>query len=157
MKKADLRYGFTTGACAAAAAKGAALMLREQEIAEEVELTLPAGVTARFCLHGQNIGTNTASCYVINDAGDVLTALHVVTNSTAISLTFADGSELPARILAQHPENDTALLRASQPPHCSWARQSRGMIADSCRPSGYFAICCFAQARFSAVKENSFG
>jgi S1-C subfamily serine protease len=53
---------------------------------------------------------------VINDTGDVLTALHVVTNSTVISLTFADGSELPATILAQHPENDTALLRTSQPP-----------------------------------------
>lgn len=53
---------------------------------------------------------------VVNDTGDVLTALHVVTNSTVISLTFADGSESTAEILVQHPENDTALLRASQPP-----------------------------------------
>ncbi len=53
---------------------------------------------------------------VINDTGDVLTALHVVTNSTVISLTFANGSEVQAKILAQHPENDTALLRADQPP-----------------------------------------
>ncbi len=53
---------------------------------------------------------------VINDTGDVLTALHVVTGSTVISLTFANGSEVQAKILAQHPENDTALLRANQPP-----------------------------------------
>jgi S1-C subfamily serine protease len=53
---------------------------------------------------------------VINDNGDVLTALHVVTNSTVISLTFADGSESAAKILDQHPENDTALLRVSRPP-----------------------------------------
>src|SRR5262245_27763621 len=31
------------------------------------------------------------------------------------------------------------------------------MIADCWRPSGYFSICFFAQAVFSAVKENSFG
>jgi len=70
MTKAKLRYGFTTGACAAAAAKGAALMLREQQIVDEVEITLPASVNARFRLHGQNVVNGTASCYVIKDSGD---------------------------------------------------------------------------------------
>ncbi len=65
-----LRYGFTTGACAAAAAKGAALMLREQQIVDEVELTLPVGVTARFRLHGQKVGKDIASCYVVKESGD---------------------------------------------------------------------------------------
>src|SRR5436305_2086235 len=45
----------------------------------------------------------------------------------------------------------------SQPPFCSWARHNNGMIADCWRPAGYFVICCFAHAAFSAVKENSFG
>ena len=31
------------------------------------------------------------------------------------------------------------------------------ITAEFCRPSGYFAICCFAQAAFSAVKANSLG
>src|SRR5215469_8013651 len=44
-----------------------------------------------------------------------------------------------------------------QPPACSCARHNSGITAEACRPSGYFAICCLAQARFSAVKENSFG
>jgi cobalt-precorrin-5B (C1)-methyltransferase len=65
-----LRYGFTTGACATAAAKGAALMLREQQVVDEVEITLPAGVTTRFRLHGQKIGNDTASCYVVKESGD---------------------------------------------------------------------------------------
>lgn len=65
-----LRYGFTTGACAAAAAKGAALMLREQQVVDEVELTVPAAVTARFRLHGQKVGKDTASCYVVKESGD---------------------------------------------------------------------------------------
>ena len=53
---------------------------------------------------------------VINDNGNILTALHVVTNSTVITVTFADGTHSRAQILMQHPENDTALLEASQLP-----------------------------------------
>ncbi len=47
---------------------------------------------------------------VINDSGNILTALHVVTNSTVITVTFADGTHSSAQILDQHPENDTAML-----------------------------------------------
>ncbi len=53
---------------------------------------------------------------VINDSGNILTALHVVTRSTAITVTFADGTHSSAQILMQHPENDTALLEAGQLP-----------------------------------------
>jgi cobalt-precorrin-5B (C1)-methyltransferase len=65
-----LRHGYTTGACATAAARGAALMLREQQLVDEVDITLPAGETARFRLHGQRLSDDGASCYVIKDAGD---------------------------------------------------------------------------------------
>jgi cobalt-precorrin-5B (C1)-methyltransferase len=65
-----LRSGYTTGACAAAAAKGAALMLVHQMSVREVSIELPAGVSASFRLSGQNYGANTASCFVIKDAGD---------------------------------------------------------------------------------------
>lgn len=65
-----LRHGFTTGACAAAAAKGAALMLREQRRIETVELVLPAGINATFALHGQHLDDRSAACCVIKDAGD---------------------------------------------------------------------------------------
>jgi cobalt-precorrin-5B (C1)-methyltransferase len=65
-----LRYGYTTGACAAAAAKGAALMLKEQRLVEEAEIALPAGEPATFRLHGQEFTENFASCFVVKDAGD---------------------------------------------------------------------------------------
>lgn len=67
---APLRSGYTTGACAAAAAKGAALMLARQEKVRAVTIDLPAGVSATFLLHGQTISTDSASCYVVKDAGD---------------------------------------------------------------------------------------
>ncbi len=44
-----------------------------------------------------------------------------------------------------------------QPLACSCARQRIGITADACRPSGYFAICPFAQARFSSLKAKLAG
>ena len=68
--KRNLRSGYTTGACAAAAAKGAALMLVKQDFVTEVRIDLPAGVSATFQLHGQSFSANDASCFVVKDAGD---------------------------------------------------------------------------------------
>jgi S1-C subfamily serine protease len=53
---------------------------------------------------------------VVDLAGDILTCLHVVANATAIEVTFADGTKSPATIQATQPENDIAVLRATQPP-----------------------------------------
>ncbi|MDD2273138.1 MAG: cobalt-precorrin-5B (C(1))-methyltransferase CbiD [Desulfuromonadaceae bacterium] len=69
MKK-KLRSGYTTGACAAAAVKGAALMLRDQALCSEVSIDLPAGFSATFQLHGQSYSLHEASCFVVKDAGD---------------------------------------------------------------------------------------
>lgn len=69
MKK-SLRHGYTTGACAAAAARGAALMLRDQASVGEVDIVLPRGETVRFRLHGQEFDRDAASCFVVKDAGD---------------------------------------------------------------------------------------
>jgi len=70
MSGKELRYGFTTGSCAAAAAKAAAQMLRDQALVDEVQLTLPCGKGARFRIMGGVLRDNTASCYVVKDAGD---------------------------------------------------------------------------------------
>jgi cobalt-precorrin-5B (C1)-methyltransferase len=70
MNGKNLKYGFTTGSCAAAAVKGAAQMLRDQTLVDEVQLTLPCGETAKFRILGGVLRDNTASCYVVKDAGD---------------------------------------------------------------------------------------
>lgn len=69
MKK-TLRHGYTTGACAAAAAKGAAQMLARQTEVAEVTIGLPAGVSATFPVHGQRFSAHEATCFVVKDAGD---------------------------------------------------------------------------------------
>src|SRR5204862_3381222 len=45
----------------------------------------------------------------------------------------------------------------TQPSCCSCTRQRIAITAEACRPGGYFAICCFAQARFSSVNEKLAG
>ncbi len=70
MAARQLRSGFTTGACAAAAAKGAALLLAGEASVATVEIDLPAGFRAAFLLHGQFCDGTTARCFVIKDAGD---------------------------------------------------------------------------------------
>lgn len=68
--KRELRSGYTTGTCAAAAAKGAAQMLFTQELVREVTIELPSGDIATFSLHGQSFTENSATCFIIKDAGD---------------------------------------------------------------------------------------
>jgi S1-C subfamily serine protease len=53
---------------------------------------------------------------VVDAAGDILTALHVVTGATSIKLTFADGSTSTADVTVRQPANDIAVLQASQLP-----------------------------------------
>jgi cobalt-precorrin-5B (C1)-methyltransferase len=84
-----LRHGYTTGACAAAAAKGAAIMLRDRKPVSEVEILLPGGEPVRFALHGQEVGPAAASCFVVKDAGDDPD----VTNGAAIHATVSLGGE----------------------------------------------------------------
>jgi S1-C subfamily serine protease len=60
--------------------------------------------------------TGLGSGVVVNLDGDILTSLHVVDGATAIELTFADGSTSPAEIVGTQPENDIAVVRATEPP-----------------------------------------
>jgi S1-C subfamily serine protease len=53
---------------------------------------------------------------IVNDAGDILTSLHVVANEPSLIVTFADGTQSPAKIAVAQPDNDIAVLTASQLP-----------------------------------------
>jgi cobalt-precorrin-5B (C1)-methyltransferase len=97
MTRNRLRHGYTTGACAAAAAKGAALMLREQRPVEEAEIVLPAGITATFPLHGQELAEGSASCFVVKDAGDDPD----VTNGAEIHVSIRVDFFTPNRIVLE--------------------------------------------------------
>jgi cobalt-precorrin-5B (C1)-methyltransferase len=89
-----LRHGFTTGACAAAAAKGAALLLAGQRCVERVEIELPAGFAASFELHGQRFDAEQAACFVVKDAGDDPDVTDGVEVHAEVRLIPAEGESL---------------------------------------------------------------
>jgi S1-C subfamily serine protease len=61
-------------------------------------------------------GHRVGSGVVINDSGDILTSLHVVADASDIQLAFSDGTQSSAEVIVEQPENDIAVLHASQPP-----------------------------------------
>lgn len=82
VKRRGMRTGYTTGACAAAAAKAATLALLTGEPVREITIRLPIGQDATFQIHrceidskdsvlnGSVSRTATAVCSVIKDGGD---------------------------------------------------------------------------------------
>lgn len=53
---------------------------------------------------------------IVSDAGEILTALHVVQDADTIEVTFADGTQTTAQIAAAQPEIDIAVLAPAQLP-----------------------------------------
>jgi cobalt-precorrin-5B (C1)-methyltransferase len=72
MTKPDrpLRYGWTTGTCAAAAAKAAYTALLTGEFPDPVEVALPRGERPAFALATTKAGDGAATAGVVKDAGD---------------------------------------------------------------------------------------
>ena len=68
--KESLRYGWTTGACAAAAAKAAFAALVTGEFPDPVTITLPKGQTPAFALATTRLAAGRAEAGIVKDAGD---------------------------------------------------------------------------------------
>jgi cobalt-precorrin-5B (C1)-methyltransferase len=65
-----LRLGYTTGSCAAAAAKAAAYMLLSGRRKEKISLETPKGITLELDIEDIEAGEGFVSCAVRKDAGD---------------------------------------------------------------------------------------
>jgi cobalt-precorrin-5B (C1)-methyltransferase len=70
MPERPLRYGWTTGACAAAAAKAAYTALLTGAFPDPVEVTLPKGQRPAFSLATTELGEGSATAGIVKDAGD---------------------------------------------------------------------------------------
>jgi cobalt-precorrin-5B (C1)-methyltransferase len=64
------RTGFTTGACAAAAARAAMLGLAGGSVPDEVESLLPNGTRVRFAVHDGRCEADRAHAMIVKFAGD---------------------------------------------------------------------------------------
>jgi cobalt-precorrin-5B (C1)-methyltransferase len=70
VRKQALRTGWTTGTCAAAAAKAAATALGTGQIQQTVEIGLPAGQRVSFQVDACTTDGTRATAVVVKDAGD---------------------------------------------------------------------------------------
>jgi len=68
--RGPLRQGWTTGTCAAAAAKSAYAALLTGEFIDPVEIRLPKGERPSFALARQSLQNGAATAGIIKDAGD---------------------------------------------------------------------------------------
>lgn len=78
--KKELRKGFTTGSCGAAAAKAALYMLLTDSVKDEIEIITPGGAVFRTEVKDIFREGNRVRCAVVKDGGDdpdVTTGLHV--------------------------------------------------------------------------------
>ncbi|MGG7445033.1 cobalt-precorrin-5B (C(1))-methyltransferase CbiD [Kosakonia oryzendophytica] len=71
-----LRKGYTTGSCATAAAKVAALMVLRQHIIHQVSIVTPSGVTLRLNVESPHIEGQQAMAAIRKDGGDDVDATH---------------------------------------------------------------------------------
>ncbi|MGN1140609.1 MAG: cobalt-precorrin-5B (C(1))-methyltransferase CbiD [Oliverpabstia sp.] len=69
-KNNKLRYGYTTGSCAAAAAQAAARMLLTGEKVEEVALETPKGILLHLLIEDIRMEKDEVVCAVRKDGGD---------------------------------------------------------------------------------------
>jgi len=88
------REGFTTGACAAAAAKAAARLLVRGGDVVEIETTLPNGQRHTFVLERSEREGDAARCSIVKDAGDDPDCTHGAEIVAQVSLRAEPGIEL---------------------------------------------------------------
>lgn len=93
-RRRTLREGYTTGACATAAAKAATIGLVTGVIPEVVTIHLPAGRDATFALHQRRFEGDAVLCSVIKDAGDDPDVTHGAEICARVSRRAEPGIEL---------------------------------------------------------------
>jgi len=100
MKKRPLRSGYTTGACAAAAAKAATVQLLSSELGAKncktVEIPFPDGSRVRFKIHNSELMTHDSKLIVwasvIKDAGDDPDVTNGAEICAGVSIVYDDSS-----------------------------------------------------------------
>jgi cobalt-precorrin-5B (C1)-methyltransferase len=93
------RKGYTTGSCATAAAKVAALMVMRQQVIHQVSIVTPSGVALNLNVENASLESTQAVAAIRKDGGDDVDATHgmliyaqvIVTDGGEIEITGGDG------------------------------------------------------------------
>ncbi|RKR53087.1 cobalt-precorrin 5B C1-methyltransferase [Yokenella regensburgei] len=114
-----LRKGYTTGSCATAAAKVAALMVLRQHVIRQISIVTPSGVTLCLNVESPHIEGEQAVAAIRKDGGDDVDATHgmlifarvTLNSSGAIVLSGGEGVGTVTRKGAGLPVGSAAINR----------------------------------------------
>lgn len=132
-----LRCGYTTGSCAAAAAKAAAQLLLTGCAVRQVALAIPAGVLLTLEVRDTSRGVGWAKCAVQKDSGDdpdvtngVLIYAHVAYMDEGITI---DGGEGVGRVTKPGLDCPVGAAAINSTPR----KMITDAVRESCKECGY--------------------
>ncbi|MCR4650042.1 MAG: cobalt-precorrin-5B (C(1))-methyltransferase CbiD [Lachnospiraceae bacterium] len=117
----ELRYGFTTGSCAAAASKAAAYMLLSGKEKNTVTIDTPKGIPYTCEILDIKRSENTVSCAVKKDGGDdpdVTSGALIYSAVSFDSFSFADEEKTTSQISFSQEENEKTKSDSSEIYYC---------------------------------------
>lgn len=133
----SLRCGYTTGSCAAGAARAAAEMLLTQKRVESVELDTPKGIRLSLGIRDITIASNCTRCAVRKDSGDdpdITDGILVyATASKTPSGISIDGGEGVGRVCRDGLDQPVGAAAINSAPRRMIAEQ----VAGVCKKLGY--------------------
>lgn len=154
-----LRRGYTTGSCAAAAAKAAAIMLLENRTLETIWLLTPGGVGLTLPLRDTARGNNDAFCGVVKDSGDdpdvtngVTVFAHVKKTDGAGQIVI-DGGEGIGRVTKAGLDQPVGNAAINSTPRRMIAEELRRVMED-CGYSGGLHVVISAPAGVEIAKKT---
>lgn len=96
VRTGPLRTGWTTGTCSSAAARAAALALRDQKAVTDVDVALPSGQRVSFAVESCVFSGEEATAVVVKDAGDDPDVTHGA--HLTVTVSWADALVLEAGV-----------------------------------------------------------
>ncbi|MCI8491864.1 cobalt-precorrin-5B (C(1))-methyltransferase CbiD [Anaerotruncus sp.] len=134
----ELRCGFTTGACAAAAAKAATAMLLSGKAVEQVAITTPNGIRLLLEVEDASYGDGFARCAVRKDAGDDADVTDGALIYASVRLTdkpeiVIEGGAGVGRVICAGLDQPVGAAAINRVPRLMIARCAREALADGGR------------------------
>lgn len=152
-----LRYGYTTGSCAAAAAKAAAIMLMTGERVETIDLMTPKGILLHLEIQDIHMGEEEVSCAVRKDGGDDPDATHGLLVYASVKKcrengVFIDGGKGVGRVTKKGLEQPTGAAAINRVPRVM-IKEALEDVADAyCYTEGFEVVISIPGGEEAALK-----
>lgn len=154
-----LRRGYTTGSCAAAASKAAAIMLLGNTVLESVYLMTPYGIGLTLTVHEIVRGEDFVSCGIVKDSGDDPDVTNGMTVYARVEKTdipydiFIDGGEGIGRVTKPGLDQPVGNAAINSTPRRMIAGELR-QVCEDCGYTGGLRVIVSAPAGVEIAKKT---